>query len=633
MSSISELSPASPQPITPPAASPLGEPGRLANTDLVQVQARGMPLSRESGAAAMINTAASSVSLSGRLSQVVDEFRSSSSLHDRGGPRLRDADSLIKLAGTKPKDDLLCGLWKMSKKYKAVTTGLTDYHQLLQRPISGDPAQARVEAGQRVDHLQLLNDKIETYLKAHPDNATSRAMQTLQRELLHEISEINNVASTAGRGGLGTEMSWTDALQGSNYRLLASVARNHDGQVDHTRSNEDFAGGAINKVAKLVYGTGAEARTVIFKPDPDRIDSREVCQQILRPMGIDPERPNFAARNVASAFASQTFGLNSSVHCELALHRGKIGMAMDLAAGRPPQGHVYIAVAGLPNRADHTEADFPAVMKEFTKDLILSYDEQPGGFFAQVDHPAFKDWLDGGRQGQGPAWDRLNQAIDSGQLDLSQVRDPDTDTPLYFQQGDLICTRQTVVRMPPSTQTAPGLDAQLQKGMNQLEWNDGFAAQRDRHSGNYLVAVDPVLGKVQVTGIDNDFSFGSEQTSVEKRFAGGFSIGLPALVDAQILAEYRSKDFERDLLPTLSVLLQPEEVAATRGRFEQLKAHAETLAEQGKVVENWLTWRSPEGQNARQFLVAAGTDNSYYARELDSAAATSRFASDPRWVD
>jgi len=632
MSAISGLSPTSPQPITPPATSPLGEPGLLANTDLVQVQARGTPLSRDSGAAAMINTAASNVSLSGRLSQVVDEFRSSSSLHDRGGPRLRDADSLIKLAGTKPKEDLLGGLWKMSEKYKAVTTGLTDYHQLLQRPISGDPAQARVEAGQRVDHLQSLNVKIETYLKAHPDNATSRAMQTLQRELLHEISEINNVASTAGRGGLGTKMSWTDALQGSNYRLLASVARNHDGQVDPKLSNEDFAGGAINKVAKLVYGKGAEARTVIFKPDPDRIDSREVNKQILRPMGIDPERPNFAARNVASAFASETFGLNSSVHCELALHRGKIGMAMDLADGRPPQGHAYIAVNGLPNRADHTEADFPAVMKEFTKKLIF-YNEDLSGGLAEVDHPAFKDWVNDSQPKRGPAWDRLNQAIDSGQLKLDQVRDPDTDTPFYFQKGDLICTRKTVVRMPPSTQTDPGLDAQLQKGMNQLEWNDGFAGQRDRHSGNYLVAVDTELGKVQVTGIDNDFSFGSQQTSVEKRFAGGFSIGLPALVDAQVLAEYRSKDFERDLLPTLSVLLQPEEVAATRGRFEQLKAHAETLAEQGKVVDDWLTWRSPEGQDARQFLVAAGTDNSYYARELDSAAVTSRFVSDPRWVD
>ena len=632
MSAISGLSPTSPQPITPPATSPLDEPGLLADTELVQVQARGTPLSRDSGAAAMINTAASSVSLSGRLSQVVDEFRSSSSLHDRGGPRLRDADSLIKLAGTKPKEDLLGGLWKMSEKYKAVTTGLTDYHQLLQRPISGDPAQARVEAGQRVDHLQSLNVKIETYLKAHPDNATSRAMQTLQRELLHEISEINNVASTAGRGGLGTEMSWTDALQGSNYRLLASVARNHDGQVDPNQSNEDFAGGAINKVAKLVYGTGAEARTVIFKPDPDRIDSREVNKQILRPMGIDPERPNFAARNVASAFASETFGLNSSVHCELALHRGKIGMAMDLAAGRPPQGHAYIAVNGLPNRADHTEADFPAVMKEFTKKLIFNNEDLSGGL-AEVDHPAFKDWVNDSQPKRGPAWDRLNQAIDSGQLKLDQVRDPDTDTPFYFQQGDLICTRKTVVRMPPSTQTDPGLDAQLQKGMNQLEWNDGFAGQRDRHSGNYLVAVDTELGKVQVTGIDNDFSFGSQQTSVEKRFARGHSIGLPALVDAQVLAEYRSKDFERDLLPTLSVLLQPEEVAATRGRFEQLKAHAETLAEQGKVVDDWLTWRSPEGQDARQFLVAAGTDNSYYARELDSAAVTSRFVSDPRWVD
>jgi hypothetical protein len=632
MSAISGLSPTSPQPITPPATSPLDEPGLLADTELVQVQARGTPLSRDSGAAAMINTAASSVSLSGRLSQVVDEFRSSSSLHDRGGPRLRDADSLIKLAGTKPKEDLLGGLWKMSEKYKAVTTGLTDYHQLLQRPISGDPAQARVEAGQRVDHLQSLNGKIETYLKAHPDNATSRAMQTLQRELLHEISEINNVASTAGRGGLGTEMSWTDALQGSNYRLLASVARNHDGQVDPNRSNEDFAGGAINKVAKLVYGTGAEARTVIFKPDPDRIDSREVNKQILRPMGIDPERPNFAARNVASAFASETFGLNSSVHCELALHRGKIGMAMDLAAGRPPQGHAYIAVNGLPNRADHTEADFPAVMKEFTKNLIFNNEDLSGGL-AEVDHPAFKEWVNDSQPKRGPAWDRLNQAIDSGQLKLDQVRDPDTDTPFYFQQGDLICTRKTVVRMPPSTQTDPGLDAQLQKGMNQLEWNDGFAGQRDRHSGNYLVAVDTELGKVQVTGIDNDFSFGSQQTSVEKRFARGHSIGLPALVDAQVLAEYRSKDFERDLLPTLSVLLQPEEVAATRGRFEQLKAHAETLAEQGRVVDDWLTWRSPEGQDARQFLVAAGTDNSYYARELDSAAVTSRFVSDPRWVD
>ncbi|MEY4939210.1 MAG: hypothetical protein RIQ93_945, partial [Verrucomicrobiota bacterium] len=127
MSGISGLSPASPPPIAPPAASPLGAPGRLATTDVVQVQVRGTPLSQGTVAPATIDTTASGVSLSGRLHQVVDEFRSSSSLHDRGGPRLRDAASLIELAGAKPKEDLLGGLWKMSEKYKAVTSALTDY--------------------------------------------------------------------------------------------------------------------------------------------------------------------------------------------------------------------------------------------------------------------------------------------------------------------------------------------------------------------------------------------------------------------------------------------------------------------------------------------------------------------------
>jgi hypothetical protein len=66
--------------------------------------------------------------------------------------------------------------------------------------------------------------------------------------------------------------------------------------------------------------------------------------------------------------------------------------------------------------------------------------------------------------------------------------------------------QQILARMVPDKKALA--QANLQRELCRLEWADLLSGQVDRHGDNYLVNIDKESGAVQVTGIDNDASFG-----------------------------------------------------------------------------------------------------------------------------
>jgi hypothetical protein len=153
------------------------------------------------------------------------------------------------------------------------------------------------------------------------------------------------------------------------------------------------------------------------------------------------------------------------------------------------------------------------------------------------------------------------------------------------------------------------LQASLHEELNGLEWCDMLTGQGDRHSANYMVEIKG--DKAKVTGIDNDFAFGKNQTGLlaYDTAKGVTSVGTPKLIDRKTYNKLAAGDFDRDMLPKLKSLLTPEEVDASRQRFNAVKTEATRLKDAGLVVDNWKTWRSPDGKDftASQYLEAAGT--------------------------
>ena len=341
-------------------------------------------------------------------------------------------------------------------------------------------------------------------------------------------------------------------------------------------------------------------QTRIFKADPQKIDAhtsspvhnrntQDIINQVLVPSGIDPERPAFAARNVAMAFVNEALGLNNLVHCSFALHNEAIGMAMDEAPGRTSNYHVKQPV--------------PGVVFGFVKDAVEMMDAQYPRHTRQA---RIEEVLDQALNDYKVVWNNTNTRPEMA-----------TDTEL----GDPANWTQRI--------TTSGYDellngdvgglkqAHLQRELCNLEWLDGLCGQTDRHGFNFMThAADD--GSITVTGIDNDFSFGANINGLPPGIGNCIS-GLPQLIDSRLAARLDAMDFDRDFKPTLDTLLTPEEVSATRARFDQLKVHALSL-QPDRVIDNWQTAQIG-GLSVHAHLLAAGDGNSSYYRR-DTAYVT-----------
>ncbi len=236
------------------------------------------------------------------------------------------------------------------------------------------------------------------------------------------------------------------------------------------------------------------------------------------------------------------------------------------------------------------------------------------------------------------------------------------------------------------------LSASLAKELCRLEWLDCVTGQGDRNPQNYLVDIviqedidsygNPVtIKQAKVTAIDNDISFGKNNTLVgqvkdEKNtvvnfnkwydkeedpgadtvtpfemrryynFEEGFLIGkgkfanihsgrLPALIDKStfdaLVGNASSPRPAAEILGKSGSLLSEQAYKAAVSRVENLQQHAILLEQMGLMVEDWTDWRcdgivSPTSLSHFQtFKVGAGSTPLQY---LLNCGADSYFARD-----
>jgi hypothetical protein len=134
-----------------------------------------------------------------------------------------------------------------------------------------------------------------------------------------------------------------------------------DDKLDRNSSKEDFAGGAVNKVSKLVYGD----ETRIFKPEGLTTDSKA---NLINNLGIDRSAPRFGNRNVATKVMSSVLGGCVIPDACYTVHDGKVGLLMEMAPGqevkdfkkagfnpKPPSEDVVASLHGQLNELEWTD--------------------------------------------------------------------------------------------------------------------------------------------------------------------------------------------------------------------------------------------------------------------------------------
>jgi hypothetical protein len=145
-------------------------------------------------------------------------------------------------------------------------------------------------------------------------------------------------------------------------------------------------------------------------------------------------------------------------------------------------------------------------------------------------------------------------------------------------------------------------DPRIQKGLSDLQLFDAISGQQDRHAGN--IFINPDTG--EVSGIDDDLSFGRGTPVADQAEARGKYVGLPALVDQKtaerILAldptnlPYRLLSRETD-----SRELTEKEIEDAVRRFVGVQVHLRKLQKEGKLVgQNETSWSDATYQQALQ---------------------------------
>ncbi|MFZ1859525.1 MAG: hypothetical protein WAV81_02505, partial [Candidatus Competibacter sp.] len=168
-------------------------------------------------------------------------------------------------------------------------------------------------------------------------------------------------------------------------------------------------------------------------------------------------------------------------------------------------------------------------------------------------------------------------------------------------------------------------DPAVRRELTKLQWLDGLVAQVDRHPGNYLIETHPDGSGKQVTGIDNDASFGDKITHPNQIAPGkGWLKGalrglrLPPVIDTDMARVFRELTPEK-LQASLSGLMTQNEIDATKQRLTGIQEHIDALEKAGRFEAgrfiNPDQWGSKEVGNRLN-----DPTNSYVARDKKIAA-------------
>lgn len=491
---------------------------------------------------------------------------------------LPTAQALRESIGTDPRKDVKLGpiTFAQSTHYKDVLGQLEALHDTVGRV----PAQpTATDLGTVIAQIEVLDRSLESY--ASGSKTTHHEPMAKLREAAQEQADaLRRLQGEMAQGKpwpQGLSLPHALAYLAANPRLTldelgvacrhgltaADVKAYADSRVSLTEANMPTGMRLHGELTRLGSGATATVYKGNFVTGPglpmQGVLKADQLPDHLPPgaeaIGIDPAKPNFALRNVATSKLNDLLGFKLVPHTELFLHDGKLCTVMGLAKGKSPMVTGDFTMKLTPGQIDTLGRD-PALLKQFAN---------------------ANGWIDA--------------RIEDGKLrvvNTATYEDFDDQGAIVQKQNE----RDTVVAFDFK-------DPNLRRELTRLQWFDILCGQADRHAHNYFVSRDPLDGKMHVTAIDNDMAFGklSQNGNSLQGQRGLNGAKMPEVID-QETADALMKLDPRDVQQALSGMLSPEEIQATLQRLADIQRQIPILMGGGQVYTTDYEWTTPECDKA-----------------------------------
>jgi hypothetical protein len=484
----------------------------------------------------------------------------------RGNNHVLRPDELVAKMGAAPKRKK-----SDSVEYKAVMEALANYDQKMKelagRKLNHDQAELGFE---ELRSALAVIDKAAKAYKANYANKAKRAgrvgvMDELIPKLAREQSLLSLAEEKCDTANLLEHMTIEQAVEFQRFGIdLTNQAMPRNFKEDDIANKQVLGSGGISTVMLIDYREDDEhpAEQFAFKPEPETITTHET---VLEGRGIDPKKPKFGKRNIATKKMADAAGLGHLIpNATFATVDGKVGLMMEKAGGESPAKRVKTVIQN-PDQMDDL------------KNALAAKNRNDRNWKKQIPE----------KNGRGM---RYGYDETNGQFTVEALR---------------------ASTFPLDSPPAKAEDvAALQEQLIDLQWLDAFCGQTDRHAENYLI--DTSSGTPTVKGIDNDFSFGTKQTDPGQKQSS--YPGFPPIIDQQTFDNFKAMKWP-DIAKSLTGELDQDEINAAKDRFDAIQAKLDQLEQDGMVVQSWTG--QVNGKSITEILGGPGNFTNYYKRDAE----------------
>lgn len=415
-----------------------------------------------------------------------------------------------------------------------------------------------------------------------------------------------------------------ESLQGQTMPQVQTSNHHaaHFGDGNRLGATTKLGAGVVNEVFSNTWMHRSEDRPMVFKPVGSSPPNN------FPDYGIKPSgNGNIAGRNIASSEVAHALGIPSKItETHRTWQNGEEGIIMAKADGIS----VFSDSGRISLPTSLTDAQISAKLANWNQQLanhglvIVGYENQS----IQLEKKGMKDkCAEIIRDMQELIQDEPGISL-SDEGNWTKTDEADEDNLANFQNSlkakiSHVCMLNTL----PLDKKGRIDDGDLNLRLNQLQWLDFICAQTDRNPANIFISYGTDGVAMDVTGIDNDTSFGEDvhtfwglDTKTGKY--EGACQGMPKLVDEEMakqidqLTEQPGRDKFTDMLRANH--LSPDEIAQTLIRLDDAK----------DTIDLWRSSR-PDNICSQQSSDWSSKNTSGYS-EYFARAAQSGNVLDPR---
>jgi hypothetical protein len=599
---------------------------------------------------------------------------------DKPIDRMVDRDGLIQMIGRPPKRDFkLLGFIKIegSPRYAKALRRIDAFQQMMREPVPTDPRARDAKLQQMRGLLQEARAALIAYSRHHPNNAGLKAtVNAVIDRMSEEIGLLSSVESEDNQEFIqrhaveGKPITWASAVSLMAGAGEAAMLTYDDSRLDPGRTRDGLGSGINGTVDLVGYDDGSQW---IFKPD--RL-ANPLSGGTAQKMGIELGNPRQGDRIVGTAIVDRLLTPRPKEgdprieprETRRAIHNGQVGVLVPVAKGFSPiesrPGPIVTDPTQIAMLDDFDDVDLQQmkVRRLHDVDVALSVtvapeslpedapelsDDDLSSRYGLTRTTVFRDG-EGNEVQPGDLGDRGIDLDDPDALARNDIRkgiEYRTEVrPLVDERSRELAERfgAPAERRDVAYQSTIGRtyrvdthDPDLRRLLNIQECKDFVTGNHDRHPGNYKLDRDE-NGRLRLDAYDDDETFPESfdervpgEGYVKRRDDGsvvrggdgqplreraGHEVGLPVVMDREFAEHLLTLSWED--FRGLEGTIPDKALNVAKARFELLQQQAQTLQEQGRLLDReaeggsqWRdgNWNGPDGEDLQMLLSDSGT--------------------------